>query len=275
MISRLEIRQKSAEWGLRLDVVEKDYVLSWVLWGLFQQPELAKSLAFKGGTALRKMYFPTYRFSEDLDFTITTPLGKDELQTACEKAVRSAQEASGLRLGLAMLRQTRDEEGGAAYEGRIEYTGPMQRRGPNLPRVKLDLSAYELVVVPPESRRLINAYSEHIEADIPTYALEEILAEKLRSLLRRTRARDVFDIWFLLKHHQDALDLPTVARLFEEKRAFKGIPFTGRADLWTPDLQMGIAASWEKSLAYQIQDLPRFDDVASEFPVLLGAVLAE
>jgi predicted nucleotidyltransferase component of viral defense system len=273
LISRLEIRQKAAEWGLRLDVVEKDYVLSWVLWGLFQQPELARTLAFKGGTALRKMYFPAYRFSEDLDFTITAPLGKDELEAALREAVRGTQEASGLRLDVAVLRQTRDEEGGEAYEGRIEYTGPMQRRGPNLPRVKLDLTAYELVLMPPQPRRLINAYSERIEASIPTYALEEVLAEKLRSLLRRTRARDVYDIWFLLKHHQDALDMPAAARLFEKKRAFKGIALTGRAGLWTEDLKAGITASWQQSLAYQIRDLPPFDEVAAELPRLLKAVL--
>ena len=272
MIPLLEIRQKAAEWGLRLDVVEKDYVLSWLLWGLFHQPDLTESLAFKGGTALRKVYFPAYRFSEDLDFTIRTPISQSRLEASLGAALRSVQDASGLRLNLVTLRQTRDEEGGDAYESRIEYLGPIQRRGPDLPRVKLDLSAYELVVLPPLPRPLLNQYSEPLEVHIPSYALEEILAEKFRALLRRTRARDLFDIWFLLKHRRESLDLPAVARLFEEKRLYKGLPFAGAADFWTPVHQAGFAASWAKSLGYQVRDLPPFDEVARDFPLLVDAI---
>lgn len=275
MISLLEIRQKAAEWGLRLDAVEKDYVLSCLLWGLFRQPNLVRSLAFKGGTALRKVYFPTYRFSEDLDFTIVESIEQSELETLLKAALGSVQDASGLRLNLAMLRQTRDEEGGEAYESRIEYLGPIQRRGANLPRVKLDLSAYELVVLPPLPRPLLNLYSELLDVHIPSYTLEEILAEKFRALLRRTRARDLFDIWFLLKHHREALTLPTVARLFEEKRLFKGFSFTGPADFWTPAHQAGFAASWEKSLGYQVRNLSPFDEVAREFPFLVSVVFPQ
>ena len=109
---------------------------------------------------------------------------------------------------------------------------------------------------------------------IPSYSLEEVLAEKFRALLRRTRARDVFDIWFLLKHHGDALDTAGVPRLFEEKRVFKGLPFTGPGEFWTADRQAGIAASWEKSLGYQVRDLPPFDEVAGELPTLIDDVFS-
>lgn len=46
-------------------VIEKDYALSYILAGIAQQPELSNSLIFKGGTALKKIYFGDYRFSED------------------------------------------------------------------------------------------------------------------------------------------------------------------------------------------------------------------
>jgi len=51
-------------------VVEKDYVLGWILAGINAHEGIAESWFFKGGTCLKKCYFETYRFSEDLDFTL-------------------------------------------------------------------------------------------------------------------------------------------------------------------------------------------------------------
>lgn len=50
-------------------MIERDYALGYVLAGMAKEPALADSLAFKGGTALRKLFFGDYRFSEDLDFS--------------------------------------------------------------------------------------------------------------------------------------------------------------------------------------------------------------
>lgn len=70
MIPRRELEQLRAEWSLDLPVIEKDYVLGWLLAGIAQHPLLGRSWVFKGGTCLRKCYYETYRFSEDLDFTV-------------------------------------------------------------------------------------------------------------------------------------------------------------------------------------------------------------
>ena len=59
--------------GLLAHVVEKDYVLGWVLAGIYRQTALAESGIFKGGSCFKKCYFETYRFSEDLDLTLTIP----------------------------------------------------------------------------------------------------------------------------------------------------------------------------------------------------------
>ena len=56
-------------------MVEKDYVLGWMLADIFAHEELAESWLFKGGNCLKKCFFETYRFSEDLDFTL-----RDEAQ---------------------------------------------------------------------------------------------------------------------------------------------------------------------------------------------------
>lgn len=45
--------------------------MCWVLAGIAAHPDIGPSWVFKGGTCLKKCYFETYRFSEDLDFTLT------------------------------------------------------------------------------------------------------------------------------------------------------------------------------------------------------------
>ena len=73
MIDRTEILELAQILGLRADIVEKDYVLGWLLAAINQHPSIKGHWIFKGGTCLKKCYFETYRFSEDLDFTLKKP----------------------------------------------------------------------------------------------------------------------------------------------------------------------------------------------------------
>jgi predicted nucleotidyltransferase component of viral defense system len=69
VITVRELQALSAEWALTTHVIEKDWALGWVLAGIGAELELT-TWVFKGGTSLRKCYYETYRFSEDLDFTV-------------------------------------------------------------------------------------------------------------------------------------------------------------------------------------------------------------
>ena len=71
MIDRREILAEAERLTLLPNVVEKDYVLGWMLAGIYAHPDISGSWVFKGGTCLKKCWFETYRFSEDLDFTLT------------------------------------------------------------------------------------------------------------------------------------------------------------------------------------------------------------
>ena len=82
MIARQEVMDLAREFGLSPQVVEKDYVLGWLLAGISAHPALELSWVFKGGTCLKKCYFETYRFSEDLDFTLTEIAHLDEAFTS-------------------------------------------------------------------------------------------------------------------------------------------------------------------------------------------------
>ena len=70
MIKQSEIQKIANKEKVRDRQIEKDYIISWILFGISQNKKLLENLIFKGGTALKKVYFKNYRYSEDLDFTL-------------------------------------------------------------------------------------------------------------------------------------------------------------------------------------------------------------
>ena len=93
VIEKQEISELARELSLDLHVVEKDFVLGWLLAGIAANADLSENWVFKGGTCLKKCYFETYRFSEDLDFTVT-----DEAQPCCARRTRSPTQEVPFRL---------------------------------------------------------------------------------------------------------------------------------------------------------------------------------
>jgi predicted nucleotidyltransferase component of viral defense system len=72
MIKQSEIQKLSELYKVPKSQIDKDWVLSYLLYAIVSIPELKNIMTFKGGTCLKKCYFPNYRFSEDLDL-----LGKE------------------------------------------------------------------------------------------------------------------------------------------------------------------------------------------------------
>lgn len=102
MIDRREILESASSLGLLPNVVEKDYVLGWLLAGINAHPALADAWVFKGGTCLKKCYFETYRFSEDLDFTLRDAESLGEQRGAHPAALASQPQAQAQRVKLAL-----------------------------------------------------------------------------------------------------------------------------------------------------------------------------
>ena len=100
VIDKREILEAASSFSLLPNVVEKDYVLGWILGGINAHEELAESWVFKGGTCLKKCYFETYRFSEDLDFSLRDENHLDEefLKPVFEEVVAWVTEQSGLNI---------------------------------------------------------------------------------------------------------------------------------------------------------------------------------
>ena len=96
----------SREFGLRANIVEKDYVLGWVLAGIFNHPEIGSSWIFKGGTCLKKCFFETYRFSEDLDFTLlkSSRLDQEFLVSCFQEIAQWVYEETGIEIPQDLIR---------------------------------------------------------------------------------------------------------------------------------------------------------------------------
>ena len=147
MISHEDIKNLVVEWQLREDIIEKDYVIGWVLWGIGSDPDIGHGWVFKGGTCLKKCYIETYRFSEDLDFTILPdgPAGIDELVPILDRILGRIGEESGIDFSINRPK-FKQRASSSSVEGRIYYRGPRNARNPA--SIKLDLSKSEKVARP-------------------------------------------------------------------------------------------------------------------------------
>jgi hypothetical protein len=133
VIDRQEVMDFSKEFGLASQVIEKDYVLGWLLAGISQHAVLGSEWVFKGGTCLKKCYFETYRFSEDLDFTIKSQEHLDEvyLKAAFQEIASWVYDATGIQIPQDTIRFDvyTNPRGKTSVQGKIGYRGPMMRDG--------------------------------------------------------------------------------------------------------------------------------------------------
>ena len=133
MIDKREIIDTASALGLNPHVVEKDYVLGWMLWGISNHDALATSWVFKGGTCLKKCFFETYRFSEDLDFTLTdgSHLHIDFLKEVFTQIGESIYEETGIELPSDYQKFDiyTNPRGEKSCQCKIGYQGPVSPRG--------------------------------------------------------------------------------------------------------------------------------------------------
>ena len=266
-------------------VAERDYAQSYVLLGVAANDLLRESLVFKGGTALRKVHFPGYRFSEDLDFSMVAgPKGYD-FERAIRAAIGSAEEAARKLAPLAFTIERYIERephpgGQEAFVVRAQF--PWQRQ-PIIP-VKIEITQDEPVLLPAPPRAVAHGYDEPFEVSVRTYGLEEICAEKLRSTRQthallaargwaRPRARDYYDLWHLVRAGRETIDWSTVAAILPAKCAHRGVALRTVGDVFEPRLLEEVRATWQRTLGPFVRVLPAVDRVLSETREHLEALL--
>ena len=274
MIPKRELLKNAKTISLNLSIVEKDYALGWMLAGIFNHNELSKSWVFKGGTCLKKCYFETYRFSEDLDFTL---LLEDHLQEEFLRHVFGEisewiYQQIGLEFPVAL--QSFDiyenPRGNLSCEAKLSYRGPVSPSSGGLPRIKLDLTADERLVLPPVQISIWHPYSDAPVEGIKVlaYAYEEVFAEKIRALAERTRPRDLYDVVNLFRNTEARPSASVLFDILTQKCEFKGIsvPQHGDFDEHLSDLE----GAWDTMLKHQLPALPPLSTFWNVLPELFS-----
>jgi len=259
MIKPKEINIQAAKHGLKDTQIEKDYVLSWMLYGISLNETLSKVLVFKGGTVLKKIYFEDYRFSEDLDFTLLDDaVTNEQLLAEFEKVYAFVKEQANITL---QFRESNlHESGSIAFY--VDYIGPLQANL-GMRDVKIDITRGEIMEYGIEIKKAFVLYSDLPEEsyELKCYSLSEVLIEKMAALMGRTEPRDLYDFWHLTeieqmdtKHHK-----PEFERKAKNKK-HKPEEFAQKV----LSKEKNLKAGWQKKLENQMNDLPKYDDVFRE-----------
>jgi len=278
-----EARMRS---GIPWEVLERDYILSWILAGIYQVPALRDTLVFKGGTALKKCYFGDYRFSEDLDFTGLpgVPTGRAMeavILQACDAAAKLLDEYAPVEI-VAERYAEKEPHPGNQEAFTIRARLPWQKQAHT--RAMIETAMDEKLLRPPENRKLIHEYGEPLDAKVQVYALEEIVAEKLRAILQhserfevrgwiRSRARDYYDLWRILGTYKNQMNLADFAPFLREKCDVRNVSFKDAESFFPEGMLAYVEKTWDQWLGPLVPRLPAFEIVIGELRPQIGSLI--
>lgn len=273
--------------GLTFEIIQQDYLLSWILSGLYEHSSLKETLIFKGGTALKKCFFGNYRFSEDLDFSVIASIPrKEKLLTAvvdaCKIAEQKMNEFAEVRLFIERYEEKDDHPfEQEAFKVRAQF--PWQREP--LISAKIEITMQEMILFPPVTKQIIHPYDEKIDIAIQVYSLEEIVLEKLRAILQKTkklheegrdrsRTRDYYDLWRIFTAFESDLYFENFPILLQKKCDLKNVHFVGVESFFDPVMMETVKRTWKQWLGNLVFDLPECSLVISELRTKLESLLA-
>ncbi len=237
-----ELEKYSRLRGLNLGQAEKDYYQSIILFSLYGK--FSNELVFKGGTALFKCY-GLNRFSEDLDFTISEE--KDVMGV-----ITKALDDFGIKY---QYKTIIDSATSKKYKIRIE--GPLYKGTERtLCFVTVDVSLREKILLEP------NVITTGFYMDvIPTFDVyvmkeEEIFAEKIRAIMTRESARDLYDLAFLSKKGVK-VDMVVI----EKKLELNGLKFGRKKFIGRCKV---LHSNWANELRSFVKHVPEFEECLKE-----------
>ena len=219
--------------------VEQDLVLTRALTEIFLRSAVADAVAFRGGTALHKLYFKRPgRYSEDIDLVQIEagPIGKvlDTIRDCLDPWLGEPRRKRG--------------QGRVTIVYRFNTTfEPIQQM-----RLKIEINSREhySVLGLQKQQLIVNSLWYSATADITVYGLEELLGTKLRALYQRKKGRDLYDLYLVLSTM--AFNEGSVIECFQRYLAHGGLSVT--------------RAQFEENLANKMQDDAFLEDVKPLLP---------
>lgn len=273
----MKLKAECDEKKVALHVVEKDYALSYILAGIAKQSELSNTLVFKGGTALKKIFFGDYRFSEDLDFSVINAPKNIALESALNKAIGLSRELLH-SYGPFEIQLKRNSEimphpnGQEAFVIQVKF--PWHSIAHHC-RIKIEIIHDEPVLLAPISKTILHGYEETINCKVACYHIEEIIAEKMRALLQthqkliargwnRPRARDYYGLWRILKNYNADINMVRLRKTLDSKCKHRNVTYKNTDDFFTPELLKEAHQHWQATLGVLVVNLPECSLVVNE-----------
>ncbi len=270
MIEKNEILKMALGLDLNPDTVEKDYILGWMLFGINQHREIS-NWAFKGGTSLKKCFFETFRFSEDLDFTLMAhyQLTEKFLLKTFKEITEKLSDEVGIQFFKDRFKFKIIDKGNGKYsaQAKIHYNGPLRRRR-SVATIKLDLTTDEILVLKTVTKRVHHPYSDEPSEGIYAncYAFEEIVAEKIRALAQRARPRDLYDVIHFFRNRNMIKNPKLVYNVLSKKCSYKKIVIPSFKQIEEHEKVNELEPQWKFMLSHQLSHLPTFDSFWNELP---------
>ena len=255
MIKPQILRKLASGWNLRVDVVEKHYILGWILFGI-SKSSIGKNLVFKGGTSLSKVYFPSeWRLSEDLDYTLLEDIPWDTIIKAISEEVpKIVAQESGISISLRSGTHTNPEY----LQGKMKYAGPI---GPGTVKIEITKESFIGKTVT-KAVPNVPADFDYKEFSVKVYSIETIVGEKTRAILQRGYIRDYYDVWKLFKGEKfDQIEARTI---FESKCKAKNVTFTSVDDFFPPGTADILKEHLHNLVRLIREPLPPVEDILNE-----------
>jgi len=257
MIEQKEINKVATKTRVSDRQIEKDYVLSWLLFAISKNKILYSALVFKGGTVLKKAYFKDYRFSEDLDFTlIDENISNEEILHEFNALFEFIKAESNINMRIDPKKWAIHDSGSPQFY--IDYVASLQGSMGSRD-LKIDITRGEILETEIEQRTIYRNYSD-LEEDfkVKCYSLAEILIEKMTALVGRTEPRDLYDFWYLTEIEQ--IEISEYLFEYQNKaQRKKQDPNSFMEKVLSKEL--AFKQDWKKKLVTQIHDLPEYEEV--------------
>ena len=203
------------------------------------------------------------------------------MQDACARAVRLLDPYVPIEIVCERHIEREPHPGGQeAFDIRARFPWHQQPHA----NVMVEITMDERLLKPARQCSVRHEYGELLNAQVKVYALEEIVAEKLRALLQhlrameqrgwvRSRARDYYDLWRILGEHRGHLDLADFPDFLRQKCAIRDVTFTGPESFFPPSMLAVMEKTWDQWLGPLVPGLPSYTTVIEALRPQVAALL--
>ena len=256
MIDYLQVQRLALKNNVSPVIIEKDYFIELILFHFSKDSSLCENLVFRGGTVLKKAYFPEYRFSEDLDFVIDSKKKINVYQDIIIQILQKISSDYPIKIDNRSIFERDRLQLFIIYEIIPDIKGVKE--------LKVDI-LQDYYIPKHERKGLLFSYPEFKNKNsiLKTYALESVVCDKIGRILDvDNEPRDLYDLWYLLKLN---LDIKIVREEFKNKYGYKILIPNLLREIVKDDYRQ----NWGNRLIYQIFDLPDFDIVIKDLNKLI------